>query len=137
MIDYLYKKVLRPNIIWPSFVYNYPKTMQPLARESDTNKDIVEQFQLVLNGWEVLKAYSELVDPQIQQEKFDEQSWAIEKWDEEATRWDDDFVLAMEYWMPPQSWWWMWVDRIVSLLTWQENLRDVVLFPLMKSEKDN
>jgi lysyl-tRNA synthetase class 2 len=43
----------------------------------------------------------------------------------------------MEYWMPPQSWWWMWVDRIVSLLTWQENLRDVVLFPLMKSEKDN
>ena len=111
--------------------------MQPLARESDTNKDIVEQFQLVLNGWEVLKAYSELVDPQIQQEKFDEQSWAIEKWDEEATRWDDDFVLAMEYWMPPQSWWWMWVDRIVSLLTWQENLRDVVLFPLMKSEKDN
>ncbi len=136
MIDYLYKKVLRPNIVWPSFVYNYPKTMQPLARESDTNKDIVEQFQLVLNGWEVLKAYSELIDPKIQQEKFDEQSGAIEKWDEEATRWDDDFVLAMEYGMPPQSWWWMWVDRIVSLLTWQENLRDVVLFPLMKSEKN-
>ncbi len=136
MIDYLYKKVLRPWILWPAFVYNYPKTMQPLARESDKNPNIVEQFQLVINGWEVLKAYSELVDPKVQQEKFDEQNWAIEKWDEEATSWDDDFVLAMEYWMPCQSWWWMWIDRIVSLLTEQENLRDVVLFPIMKSEKD-
>lgn len=137
MIDYLYKKVLRPSIVWPAFVYNYPKTMQPLARASDTNENIVEQFQLVLNGWEVLKAYSELVDPKVQQEKFDEQSWAIEMWDEEATSWDDDFVLAMEYWMPCQSGWWMGIDRIVSLLTEQENLRDVVLFPLMKSEKKN
>ena len=136
MIDYLYKKVLRPGIVWPAFVYNYPKTMQPLARESDEKEGIVEQFQLVLNGWEVLKAYSELVDPKIQQEKFDEQSWAIESWDEEATSWDDDFVLAMEYAMPPQSGWGMWVDRIVSLLTEQENLRDVVLFPLMKDDND-
>ena len=137
MIDYLYKKILRPSIIGPAFVYNYPKTMQPLARESDSNENIVEQFQLVLNGWEVLKAYSELVDPKVQQEKFDEQSGAIEMWDEEATSWDDDFVLAMEYAMPPQSGWWMGIDRIVSLLTEQDNLRDVVLFPLMKSEKKN
>jgi len=135
IIDYLYKKVLRPSIIWPAFVYNYPKTMQPLARQSDENENIVEQFQLVINGWEVLKAYSELVDPKIQREKFDEQSWAIKSWDEEATLWDDDFVLAMEYWMPCQSWWGMWVDRIVSILTWQENLRDTILFPLMKEEK--
>ena len=135
MIDYLYKKVLRPSIVWPAFVYNYPKTMQPLARASDADENIVEQFQLLLNGWEVLKAYSELVDPKVQQEKFDEQSGAIEMWDEEATTGDDDFVLAMEYWMPCQSGWGMWIDRIVSLLTEQENLRDVVLFPTMKSEK--
>ena len=136
MIDYLYKKVLRPSIVWPAFLYNFPKTMQPLARQSDSDENIVEQFQLLLNGWEVLKAYSELVDPKIQQEKFDEQSWAIEMWDEEATSWDDDFVLAMEYWMPCQSGWGMGIDRIVSLLTEQENLRDVVLFPLMKSDKN-
>lgn len=136
MIDYLYKKVLRPSIVWPAFVYNYPKTMQPLARQSDANENIVEQFQLLLNWWEVLKAYSELVDPKLQQEKFDEQSWAIEAGDEEATSWDDDFVLAMEYGMPCQSGWGMWIDRIVSLLTDQDNLRDVVLFPLMKDEKD-
>jgi lysyl-tRNA synthetase class 2 len=78
MIDYLYKKVLRPGITGPAFIFNYPKTMQPLARQSDADDQIVEQFQLVLNGWEVLKAYSELVDPKIQQENFDEQSGAIE-----------------------------------------------------------
>jgi lysyl-tRNA synthetase class 2 len=55
-------------------------------------------------------------------------------WDEEATSSDDDFVLAMEYWMPCQSGWWMGIDRVFSLLTGQDNLRDVVLFPLMKSE---
>jgi lysyl-tRNA synthetase class 2 len=74
MIDYLYKKVLRPSIVGPAFVYNYPKTMQPLARQSDQDENIVEQFQLVLNGWEVLKAYSELVDPKLQKENFDSQS---------------------------------------------------------------
>ncbi len=136
LIDYLYKKVLRPSITWPAFVYNYPKLMQPLARQSDMDENMVEQFQLVVNGWEVLKAYSELVDPKVQQDNFDAQSWAIEKWDEEATSGDDDFVLAMEYAMPCQSGWWMWIDRIVSLLTEQENLRDVVLFPLMKSDKN-
>jgi len=109
--------------------------MQPLARVSDKDNNIVEQFQLVINGWEAIKAYSELVDPIEQQANFDEQSEAIAKWDEEATSWDDEFVLAMEYGMPCQSWWWMWIDRIVSLLTQQNNLRDVMLFPLMKPEK--
>lgn len=67
---------------------------------------------------------------------FDAQSWAIERWDEEATSPDEEFVLAMEYWMPPQSGFGMWIDRIFSLLTAQENLRDVVLFPLMKSKNN-
>lgn len=105
MIDYLYKKVLRPSIVGPAFVYNYPKTMQPLARESDQDENIVEQFQVVLNGWEILKAYSELVDPKKQQENFDAQSGALAAGDEEATSGDNDFVLAMEYGMPPQSGW--------------------------------
>lgn len=134
LIDYLFKKVLRPSIVWPAFIYNYPKTMQPLARQNDENPNIVEQFQVVVNGWEIIKAYSELVDPLIQNENFVAQAKAKEMWDQEATSWDDDFVLAMEYWMPCQSGWWMWIERVFSLLTEQENLRDVVLFPLMKSE---
>lgn len=79
MIDYLYKKVLRPGIVGPAFVYNYPKTMQPLARQSDTHPEIVEQWQLVINGWEVIKAYSELVDPEIQKANFAAQGDALEK----------------------------------------------------------
>lgn len=132
LIDYLYKKVLRPNILWPAFVYNYPKTMQPLARVSDENENIVEQFQLVVNWWEMLKAYSELVDPIIQQKNFDEQAQAQAQWDEEATSWDTEFVHAMEYGMPPQSWFGMWIDRLVTILLWLDNLRDSILFPLVK-----
>lgn len=135
LIDYLYKKVLRPSIVWPAFVYNYPRTMQPLARQSDENPEIVEQFQLLVNGWELLKAYSELVDPEIQRLNFYEQAKAKEMWDNEATSEDEDFVYAMEYGMPPQSGWGMWVERSFSILTWQDNLRDVILFPLMKSPK--
>ncbi len=132
LIDYLYKKVLRPNIVGPAFVYNYPKTMQPLARQSDDNPNIVEQFQVVVNWWEIIKAYSELVDPTIQQDNFDEQSEALAKWDDEATSGDQEFVLAMEHGMPCQSWFGMWLERILALLTQQDNLRDVIMFPLMK-----
>ena len=106
--------------------------MQPLARQSDADVWIVEQFQMVVNGHEILKAYSELVDPSIQKENFDAQWGALERWDDDATAWDDDFLLAMEHWMPCQSGWWMWIDRIVGILTEQDNLRDTVLFPLMK-----
>ncbi|EKE28834.1 MAG: hypothetical protein ACD_3C00006G0016 [uncultured bacterium (gcode 4)] len=134
LIDYLYKKVLRPKLIWPVIIYNYPKLMQPLARVSDKNQNMVEQFQVVVNGWEILKAYSELVDPLLQRANFDEQAKAKAMWDVEATSGDDEFVLSMEYGMPPQSGWWMGIDRIITLLTGQDNLRDSVLFPLMKPE---
>lgn len=74
--------------------------MQPLARTSDQNPHIVEQFQLLVNGWEICKAYSELVDPLLQQANFDLQAQSC---DEEATAGDEAFVEAMEYGMPPQS----------------------------------
>lgn len=135
MIDYLYKKVTRPQIIWPTFIYNYPKTMQPLARQSDSNENIVEQFQVIVNGREILKAYSELVDPVIQQANFDEQSGAVAKGDSEATKSDDEFVLSMEHGMPPQSWRGMGIDRILSLLLGKSNIRDVIMFPMMKPEQ--
>lgn len=134
MIDYLYKKVTRLNIIWPAFIYNYPKTMQPLARQSDDNPRVVEQFQAVVNGREILKAYSELVDPVIQQANFDEQADAAASWDSEATKSDDAFVRCMQHGMPPQSWRGMGIDRILSLLLWKTNIRDVIMFPLMKPE---
>lgn len=137
MIDYLYKKVTRPKIIGPAFIYNYPKTMQPLARSADTNHDIAEQFQCIVNGREILKAYSELVDPLEQQSNFDEQAWAVAKGDDEATKGDDEFVKAMEYGMPCQSGRWMGLERIFAMLTQQSNIRDVIMFPMMKPEHNN
>jgi lysyl-tRNA synthetase class 2 len=77
--------------------------MQPLARTNDENPMIVEQFQAIVNGWEILKAYSELVDPIELQANFDAQGEALARGDDDATKSDDEFVTAMEYGMPPQS----------------------------------
>lgn len=131
LIDYLYKKVTRPHIIGPAFIYNYPKAMQPLARPNDHHPAIVEQWQLLVNGWEVIKAYSELVNPVIQKANFIEQQAASDQGDEETTSSDDAFLLAMEYGMPPQSGRGMWIDRIFSLLTGCQNIRDVIYDPIM------
>ena len=137
LIDYLYKKVLRPKIIGPAFIYNYPVIMQPLARISDGDENIVEQFQLLVNGWEICKAYSELVDPMLQQANFDKQAEAAAKGDDEATSGDEAFVEAMEYGMPPQSGFGMGLERILAILTEQDNLRDVIMFPLMKAKNQS
>lgn len=136
LIDYFYKKLVRPKIVGPAFLYNYPKYMQPLARVSDKNPDMVEQFQVLVNGWEISKAYSELVDPIDQRARFEEQAKAAAAGDEEATSADYDFVLAMEYAMPPQSGLGFGIDRFLTLIMGQENLRDVVLFPLVKPKHE-
>jgi len=134
LIDKLYKKVARPHIINPTFVIHQPLVLSPLARLNDTNPTIVDRFQLCINGWEVTNAYSELVDPVDQDERFKKQSDAKKAGDDEVAMPDDDFVAAMEHGMPPQSGFGMGIDRIVALLTAQPNLRDVVLFPLVKDK---
>lgn len=135
LIDYFYKKLVRPKIIGPAFLYNYPTFMQPLARTSDTNPWIVEQFQVVANGWEIIKSYSELIDPVDQRVRFEEQTRAIARGDEEATSADYEFILAMEYAMPPQSGLGFGIDRFLTLIMGQENLRDVVLFPITRPKQ--
>lgn len=137
LVDNVYKKVSRPKLINPTVVYNYPAYMQPLARRNDENPEIVDQFQIVVNGWEILKAYSELVDPVDQKARFEEQLAAKEGGDEEAMEGDDDYIVAMEHGMPPISGWGMGIDRLVALLTKQPNLRDVVLFPLLRPENSS
>ena len=94
----------------------------------------VDRFQLVVNGWEVVNAYSELVDPVDQAERFKQQANARAQGDTETMEVDNDFLQCMEFGMPPMSGWGMGVDRIVALLTNASTLRDVVLFPLMRPE---
>ncbi|MBR6200550.1 MAG: lysine--tRNA ligase [Spirochaetales bacterium] len=132
LIDQLYKKVARPKMINPQFLIHHPIDLSPLARRNDDNPMITDRFQLVVNGWEVVNAYSELIDPIDQLERLEEQARAREKGDDEAMIKEDDFIACMEYGMPPISGWGMGIDRFVALLTNQENLREVVLFPTMK-----
>jgi len=135
LIDQLYKKVSRPSIVQPTFLVEHPIDLSPLARRNDQNQTIVDRFQLVVGGWEIVNAYSELVDPIDQAQRFEDQAKANAKGDSDAHRKDDEYITALEYGAPPCSGWGMGVDRIVALLTQQANLRDVVLFPLMKPLK--
>jgi lysyl-tRNA synthetase class 2 len=135
IVDNLYKKVSRPKLIQPTFLYYYPVELQPLARRNDKDNDMVDQFQLVVNGWELLKAYSELVDPIDQEQRFKEQSKLKASGDEEAMEGDPEYITAMKYGMPPISGWGMGIERTLAILTNQDNLRDVVFFPLMKPKE--
>lgn len=132
LIDLLYKRKIRPLIIKPTILYNYPACLIPLARRNDANKKIIDMFQLVIGGWEIVKAYSELVDPVTQREAFMEQADNKSKGDEEVMELDEDFLLAMEHGMPPMSGLGLGIDRLVAMLTNQETLRETVLFPQMK-----
>jgi len=132
LIDALYKLVSRPKIINPTFLTNHPLDLSPLARRSDNNIKAVDRFQLIINTWEIINAYSELVDPIDQEERFRVQEKAKKDGDEEAHGKDDEYIEAMKHGMPPISGFGMGIERIVALLTGQTNLRDVVLFPLMK-----
>ncbi len=132
LIDVLYKKVSRPKLISPVFVTSHPIDLSPLARRNDDNPAVTDRFQLVVNGWEVVNAYSELVDPLDQRRRFEEQMAARAAGDDEAMEIDEDYLTCMEHGMPPMSGWGMGIDRFVCLLSGQESLRDAVLFPLMK-----
>ncbi len=132
LIDQLYKKVSRPKMINPTFLTMHPTSLSPLARSSDDNPDVVDRFQLIINGAEVINAYSELVDPKEQRRRLEEQAKLKADGDEEAMVMDDEYLLAMEHGMPPISGWGMGVDRIIQVLTGSDNIKDVVLFPLLR-----
>ncbi|MFW6244941.1 MAG: lysine--tRNA ligase [Fibrobacterota bacterium] len=134
LIDLLYKKVSRPKLVDPVFITHHPLDLSPLARSNDENPSVVDRFQLVVNGWEVVNAYSELVDPVDQAARFRQQAEARAHGDTETMDIDKDFLLCMEYGMPPISGWGMGIDRIIALLTNAGTLRDVVLFPLLRPE---
>lgn len=132
LVDYLYKKVSRPKLIEPTFVIDHPVDMKPLARKSDKDPRLADTFQLLVNTWEVVNAYSEIVDPRDQRGRFEVQSLAKAGGDSEAMMMNEEYLLAMEHGMPCMSGFGMGIDRLVTLLTGQDNLKDSVLFPLMK-----
>ncbi len=131
-MDELYKKTIRNQIINPVFITDYPKEFMALAKTKDDDPKTVATFQLVVNTWELIKAYNELNNPIDQKERFEAQERLIMEGDEEAMPYDKDFVESMEYGMPPIAGWGMGLDRFFALLEEEDNLRDLVLFPTMK-----
>ncbi|MBR2998001.1 MAG: lysine--tRNA ligase [Bacilli bacterium] len=135
LTDFLYKKLLRANIVGPVVMYNYPASLKPLARRNDDDSNIVDCFQVVVCGAEVCNAYSELVDPAIQRSTFEDQLKAKEAGDDETMDLDEDYLLAMEQGMPPISGLGCGIDRLMMLAFDQASVRDVILFPTMKPNK--
>lgn len=131
IIDLLYKRHMRPNITEPTILYNYPNVV-PLARYSDKDDRVIEMFQLVIDGQEMVKGYSELVNPIQQKRNFEEQAKAKQKGDAEAMDYDKEYILAMEHGFPPISGIGFGIDVFILHLLDCDNIRDTILFPITK-----
>jgi len=132
LIDLLYKRKVRNNIIKPTFLVEHPIDLSPLARANDENPNITDRFQLIIAGNEIVNAYSELVDPIDQKERFDGQKSAKAGGEAEVMEGDDEFITSLEHGAPPISGWGMGIDRLVQLLLSKDNIKDTVLFPLLR-----
>jgi lysyl-tRNA synthetase class 2 len=135
LIDELYKKVCLPNLIQPTFVIHLPVALSPLAKLRTENKEEVQRFLMAIGGVESGNAFSELNDPIDQDARFKEQEKKRKAGNEEASRYDKDFVEALEYGMPPTAGIGIGLDRLVMLLTNAESIKEVIFFPFMKKKQ--
>jgi len=134
LIELLFDNFVAVKLIQPTFVIDYPKAISPLAKSKrDGSKDLVERFELYIGGQEFANAFSELNDPFDQRERFENQNKLRELGDEEAQTMDEDFVTAIEYGMPPTGGVGIGIDRAVMLFTNQRSLKDVILFPQLRT----
>ncbi len=131
-LDALFDEFVKPNLIQPTFVIDFPKEISPLAKSKPENPDEVERFELIIGGMEVANAFSELNDPFDQRERFQRQAELAGRGDEEAHRIDEDFLKALEYGMPPTAGEGIGIDRLTMLFTNKRSIKEVILFPLLK-----
>ncbi|MCW1949149.1 MAG: lysine--tRNA ligase [Candidatus Shapirobacteria bacterium] len=133
--DALYKEHVRPNIVGPAFICDYPAEMIALAKRKADNPTKISSFQLLICGTEFLKAYNELNDPKDQSDRWLDEVALEKKGNETAMQFDSDYIRALEYGMPPTAGWGMGIDRFTQLLTDQSTIKDVILFPAMRNEE--
>ena len=133
ILNLFFETYVEEHLIQPTFLMDHPVEISPLTKRKPSNPEYVERFEFFMNGWEMANAYSELNDPIDQRERFKAQEAALAQGDEEANTTDEDFLTALEYGMPPTGGIGYGIDRLVMLLTDSSAIRDVLLFPTMKS----
>ncbi|MBT8400818.1 MAG: lysine--tRNA ligase [Rhodothermia bacterium] len=135
IIDEVFGEFVEPGIIQPTFITDYPVELSPLAKRHRSEEGLVERFEAICNGKEICNAFSELNDPVDQRRRFEEQVSLRDAGDEEAMQIDEDYLRAMEYGMPPAAGLGVGVDRLAMIMTGQDSIRDVILFPLLRPEE--
>ena len=134
ILNLFFEEFVEEHLLQPTFIMDHPVEISPLTKKKPENPEYVERFEFFMNGWEMANAYSELNDPIDQRERFKEQDALADAGDEEANHTDEDFLNALEIGMPPTGGIGFGIDRMCMLLTGAEAIRDVLLFPTMKSQ---
>lgn len=131
----LFGKYVEPTLIQPTFIFDYPLEISPLSKQKKDNPELVERFELFVNSMELANAFTELNDPAEQKRRFEEQVAKREAGDMESHFMDEDYIEALEYGMPPTGGLGIGIDRLIMLLTNSDSIKEVILFPQLKSKE--
>jgi lysyl-tRNA synthetase, class II len=135
MVEFLFGEFVEPTLIQPTFIMDYPRDISPFAKRAESDDFHVERWEVYMGGMELGNAFTELNDPLDQQARFEDMARLYKKDDDDATPLDEDYLRAMRFGMPPNGGFGMGIDRLTILLTNQDSIRDVLMYPHMRDEK--